>query len=792
MRVRKALGRLVLTIGALLLAIVVVAASQLLMSRPQLDARAPLRGLKAPVTVERDALGVVTIDADRRIDAYRALGFVHGQERFFEMDLMRRSGAGELSELFGARALPVDRSHRVHRFRARAHRDLALLDSSEQALLRAYSDGINQGLAALRSWPFPYLILRSKPLPWRAEDTALVVFAMYFDLQGGDNRNELARAAARRHLPPVLAAWLDPHGSEWDAALDDSQVAPRTIPGAADVDLRKFPRAIFEGKARAQRDEAPGSNNFAVGGALTGTGSALVANDMHLGLRVPNLWFRARLRFADPRAPGGRVDIAGATLPGTPAIVVGSNGHVAWGFTNSYGDWMDWVQVKWLDYSHRQYATANGAAQIQRFEERIAVHGGKPEILEVRETIWGPVMQEQDANTSLALAWTAHRLGAFNLGIGGLERAPDLETAMNVMASAGLPAQNFVGGDSAGHVGWTIAGRIPQRSAFDASVPADWSRSGSGWIGWVAPGLNPRVVDPPGERLWTANARNIGGADAALLGDGGLALGARARQIRDDLRAREKFSPRDMLAIQRDNRALFLQRWWQLLQDAAQRHPGGALQQLADASRLAPERASTDSVSYRLTRGFRQSVIANTLDMLTAPMHAANSAAPRPSPPQAEAVVWPLLDARPPHLLAPIYADWDALLERSARSTVDELAVIPGDLSQRTWGERNTSAINHPLGGLPLIGRLLNSTPEPLQGDTNMPFVQSPGFGASERFAVSPGHESEGYFHMPGGQSGHPLSPYYRAGHDDWVAGRASPFLPGAAEHTLRLEPAPR
>ncbi len=790
MRVRRAIGGIALSIGALLVAILLAAAALLLMSRPQLDSSAQLRGLEAPVSVKRDSLGVVTIDADRRMDAYRAMGFVHGQERFFEMDLMRRSAAGELSELFGARALSVDRSHRVHRFRARARRDLALLDPSGRALLRAYADGVNQGLEALRARPFPYLLLRSKPGPWRAEDTGLVVFAMYFDLQGGENEIELERAAARKHLPPAVAAWLDTRGSEWDAALDGSEFAAPALPTEQEFNLRSYPRKLFEGEARAQRDQAPGSNSFAVGGALTASGSALVANDAHLGLRVPNIWFRARLRFPDPRAPGGRVDVSGVSLPGTPSIVLGSNGHVAWSFTNSYGDWMDWVQVKWLDASHTRYATAGGPAEIRVFEERIAIHGAESETLEVRESLWGPLMQEEDAGTSLALAWTAHRPGAFNLAIGELELAPDLEAAMQAMARAGLPAQNFVGGDSAGRIGWMIAGRIPQRSAFDAGVPSDWSRPGSGWLGWIAPELAPRVVDPPDARLWTANARNVGGADGETLGDGGMVLGARARQIRDSLRARKQFSPADMLAIQRDNRALFLQRWWRLLQDAARRHPDRkALQQLAEASRIAPERASIDSVSYRLTRSFRQRVIANTLDMLTAPIHAADPAAPRGPTGQAETLVWPLLAAQPLHLLAPIYADWNALLERSASEIVDELAPKPGGMAERTWGERNTSAINHPLGGLPLIGRFLNTPAQQLAGDTHMPFVQSPTFGASERFAVAPGHEAEGYFHMPGGQSGHPLSPHYRAGHDDWVEGRASTFLPGATAYQLMLKP---
>ena len=347
--------------------------------------------------------------------------------------------------------------------------------------------------------------------------------------------------------------------------------------------------------------------------------------------------------------------------------------------------------------------------------------------------------------------------------------------------------------DAQGHIGWVVAGRIPMRAGFDAGVPADWSAPGVGWSGWLPPARNPRIVDPPDARLWTANARNVGGADAALLGDGGLTLGARGKQIRDGLRARKRLTPADMLAIQRDDRALYLRHWWDLLRTTAARHTEDpAMQELAQATAVAPDRASVDSVSYRLARHFRTRVIANVIDMLTAPIHAADPHAPRPAPAQTEAVVWPLVTQQPAHLLAPIYADWNALLERSARDVMEELKTLPDGLAKRSWGERNLSAIDHPLGSIPGLGWLLNTSAQGLPGDVNMPFVQGTTFGASERFAVSPGHESEGYFNMPGGQSGHPLSPFYRAGHEDWVAGRATPFLPGPLRYRLQLEPAQR
>ncbi|HTA64143.1 MAG TPA: penicillin acylase family protein, partial [Xanthomonadaceae bacterium] len=310
-----------------------------------LDGSVDLPGLSAPVDIQRDALGVVTIHAANETDALRALGYVHGQERFFEMDLARRSAAGELSELFGPIALELDKKHRAHRFRAHALGDLGAIAGDKLPQLQAYADGVNAGLAGLKVRPWPYLLLGMKPKPWQLADTPLVGYAMYFDLQGGDNERELAMWKIRQHVPSALWALISRDGTSWDAPLEGQPRGDATLPDAATLDLRKLPIPGAQ-KAKAFADSmSPGSNNFAVSGALTKDGRAIVADDMHLGLRAPDIWFRARLLYADPKAPDGKVDVGGFTRPGIPAVIVGSNTHVAWAFTNSYGDWMDWVKA---------------------------------------------------------------------------------------------------------------------------------------------------------------------------------------------------------------------------------------------------------------------------------------------------------------------------------------------------------------------------------------------------------------------------------------------------------------
>ncbi len=303
---------------------------------------------------------------------------------------------------------------------------------------------------------------------------------------------------------------------------------------------------------------------------------------------------------------------------------------------------------------------------------------------------------------------------------------------------------------------------------------------------------SPALIDPPNHRLWTANGRVLDGEALATVGNGGYDLGARAQQIRDLLAIQDRFDEHDLLAIQLDDRAVFLQRWWALLHDVIERSDDPPLKRLKSVSHQWGGRASASSVSYRVVREFRTQVMDTLSDALLAPANAQlgdDYLDPRLA--QLEGVAWPMLQQRPANLLPPAYDSWDALLLDAARRTESELAK-QGPLAQRTWGERNTAALCHPIArALPDIAkRWLCMPADPLPGDRDMPRVQTPNFGASERMVVSPGHEADGIVHMPGGQSGHPLSPYWGAGHEDWVHGRPTPFLPGKAQHTMTLVPA--
>ncbi|MCG6117519.1 MAG: penicillin acylase family protein [Aquimonas sp.] len=780
----------------LLLAVPLAAWMALQASVPQIEGRAALPGLGAEVRIERDSLGVATLHANSAADAARALGFLHAQENFLGMDLARRTAAGELAELLGPMALPRDRENRPHRLRARSVVALDDLNEIERSELRAYVEGANAGLAALRARPWPYLILRSRPEPWREEDSLLVGLAMFFELQDAQNRRELRLLQLRAHLPDALVDLLASPGSELDAplfgkpwpALSPEALAAALRGQAADAALQ-----LPDEEAASLESPSPGSNNFAVAGNLTADGRALVADDMHLGLRAPGFWYRVRLIYPDPRGVDGRVDASGVSLPGVPAIVVGSNGHVAWGFTNSYGDWHDWVAIDWIDAETGRYHTPEGMAEVELHRETLAVRGGESEILEVRQTRWGPILARSPDGQDLALLWTAHRRGAIDLGMGALLHAADIDQALDIAQRSGTPVQNFVGGDASGRIGWTLMGRLPQRLGDCDPLQPLRPLHGCDWApDWLDPSLAPILVDPPHGRLWTANSRVVDDAGLALIGDGGYDLGARQRQIRDALFARERFSEADLLALQLEDRAVFMQGWWERLRSVLER-PDRApeLAALEAATRERPDRASVDSVSYRAARGFRALLIDALQAQLYAPVREAlddEFAAPRT--PQFESVLQAYLQLSEETLPEgwPLPEDLQA---SAAAGLAEDWQRQGSDFSQRNWGERNTSVVCHPLAdALPEPLRAQLCMPGgPLPGDNHVPRVQGPRFGASQRMVVAPGREAEGIFHMPGGQSGHPLSPFWGAGHGDWAAGRPSAFLPGPARHVLVLQP---
>ena len=779
--------QLLLILGAVLTVAAVFAYQTVARSLPQLDGTISVAGLSDVVTIARDDVGIPTITATTRADVAFATGFAHGQDRFFQMDLSRRNSAGELAEIFGPIAIDLDKRHRFHRFRSRAKRVLQQMTATDEAILGAYTAGVNAGLQSLNTKPFEYYLLRVDPLPWRMEDSMLVASSMFLDLNDERARADVRRGIVHNAIPQEVYDWMYPEGTSWDAPMmGDARSAPE-IPDATMYDLSEKHLSVKRETQNIYPEPLlPGSNNWAVSGKLTDTGRAIVANDMHLNIRVPSVFYRARLIVP------GESDATGLTLPGTPLIVAGSNGKVAWGFTNSYGDWSDAVIVR-PGPGQNTYLTSAGPRHFEMFTETIHVKDGDAVTLTVKETIWGPVLDDESyPDADIAVSWIAHDPLAINLNQLALERVANVAQALQVANTMGIPPQNFVCGDAEGNIGWTIAGKIPLRREYDTRIPVDWSEAG-GWLGWLPPEQYPRIVNPESGRIWTANARVVDSEALKIVGIGGYDLGARARQIRDGLFARANFKPANMLQIQTDDRALFLKRWRGLLLDVLDEKAIDGNEARREYRGLIEDwfpRASVESVGYRLVRTFRLAVRARVFDMLMMPVRDQYGADVQLRiSNQFEAPLWDLLDEQPGHLLTADYTSWNDLMLAAVDQSIDNFAAsYGGDLAERSWGERNTAAIRHPLSrAVPMLSGWLDMPADQLSGDTNMPKALGPGFGASERFAVSPGDERNGYLHMPAGQSGHPMSDFYRAGHDDWVRARAIPFLPGTATHKLTL-----
>ncbi|AZQ85566.1 penicillin acylase family protein [Colwellia sp. Arc7-635] len=781
--------------------------SQIDSALPQLDGKRTLYGLSTSATVERDKQGIVTIKAKNRLDIAVATGFVHAQERFFQMDLLRRNSAGELASLFGEAAIDYDSEIRRHRFRERAMAIVAQLSSAELNLLKAYTRGVNQGLKYLKAPPFEYLLLRQEPVEWREEDTILTVLSMYIDLQYPDGERERTLGLLHSVLSPEVFAFLNPKGSIWDAAIDGTEFSESPLPkapwpSASSENMAALFKArvlasplsntkppVLAREQSAQSEEFPGSNNWAVSGQISRTGSAIVANDMHLGIRVPNTWFRASFEYND--ADDSPVKVTGATLPGTPNIIIGSNGHIAWGFTNSYGDWSDVVVLE-TNADESQYLTPDGYQDFIERKQIIAVKDKEAVNITVTDTIWGPVIGKNAQGNLLVYHWIAHDKAAVNMAITEFETTTNVAQALAIAARAGMPAQNLMVGDQQGNIGWTIMGPIPQRSTTFGAIPTSWADGKHKWLGLLPPQDYPKVINPDNSRLWTANSRVVGGEMLEKVGNGGYALGARSSQIKQNLNAKASFDEQALLDVALDDRALFLLRWQEFLlskvltDEMLVKHSSWQeVKKIISVKNLA---ASTDSVAYRLVRNFRLNTRTQVFDIFNENMtNIDHSYSFNTIRHQIEAPLWQLVNQQPENFLWRSHDSWSALFEASLEATLAQMTEST-TLAKATWGQENISTIQHPLSNaVPFIGRWLDMPAVALPGDSYMPRVQGKSFGASQRMVVSPGHEEHGIFHMPTSQSGHPWSPYYGLGHENWVNGTASSFLPGPSVYTLTL-----
>ena len=787
---------LVLGVFTLLSLAAIAVYISLRLSLPALDGNSATYHVVAPTELSRDNLGQAVINANDIFDAAYALGFAHAQDRFFQMDLQRRAASGNLSQWVGEIALDIDKKARFHQFEQRAKVVFENLPARQQDLLVRYAHGVNEGLSEFTLPPFEYLAAGVEIKQWQPTDSILVIYSMYLDLQGSQVEFDLAREALLNTFGEEVYNFIT-QPSNYQAALDASEIPlleaaaptyPAILRSPTDTmgtssnsntsqqsqakegttpEISQSPTTINTAIARAQYNatELPdiGSNNWAVTGAYTATGAGLLANDMHLGLRVPIIWYRAQLNYQES---GSDVQVTGVSLPGLPGIVVGTNGHIAWGFTNANLDNVDWVEL-------------DEGTTTKTITERIPLPDSEHEFtLQISD--FGPV-REVDGKR-YALNWVAHHPFAANLSIVNFGTAKTVEAAMKVAKRIAIPTQNLVIVDENGSASWQPGGAVMAReqATFTAISEASANTSPT-----QAENL-PQVINPDAGRIWTANARVISSEDFKTWGDGGYALGARGQQIRDRLFEKDTFSETDFYAIQLDNHARFLIPWQHLLYGLLNMKDVEFKPDLAYLNTW-KECACEDSVGYTLVKHFRQEVIQTLFGDILSKLdeQGVNS---RTLLRGIEPATWQLIYSQPDSWLPADTESFDELLvdayRRAKHKLLDKYSPVEADMETLAWGKVNALSVEHPFAKqIPLVGNLLNMEKVEGFGDTYMPAVQAPSFGASERFFVSPGHLDDAILTLPGGQNGHPLSDFFTAGFNDYATHAATPLLPSEPIH---------
>jgi len=741
--------------------------------------------IKADASLSRDAMGTASIIATSRQDAAFLTGYVHAQERFFQMDLLRRSSAGELAELFGPMAIEHDRKLRHYQLNQVARDAIKTLPAAQKQLLEMYTQGVNQGLHELSLLPPEYLLLGLKPREWEAKDSILVSLAMFLDLNDESAYKDLVRTLVRDQAAPSLAELLIVDNSSWEAPIVGHLdfMAP-AIPEASVIDLRRLSAPQVTTNIPWLTEESIGSNSWAVNGQHTLDGRALLANDMHLAISVPSIWFHLDLNINDQK-------IVGVSLPGTPLVVAGSNNKIAWGFTNSYGDWSDLIT---LNIQEGHYQTNDGWLPITTIQDEILVKGQDAELIHIDTTHWGPIIHNYNGQ-AYATRWLGITPGALNLSLMDLEQAENINQGISACNSAGIPPQNCTLADSAGNIAWTIAGQIPERKDLEYREAINWAQADNSWGPWLKSIDYPKIINPEHGYIWTANSKVVSGDDLRKIGHSGYAIGARSTHIRDELLKMQSPDEFAMFRLAYDDRGFFFNRWHEQLLVLSN---GSAEPLHSSAYELLNRwngRASSDSQAFSIIYLYRKALIEDIFlrigQWLQQESEWPLEADALLRLPNKEDIVWTISQAEPEHLLPPNTGSWQEYKLNILSDVLNQYWVADErSFAQMHWGKVNLKSTSHPMSRalpnyLSYIGLNFDMPDVEMSGSSHVPHVRRLGHGASEHLVIAPGHLEDALFNMPSGASGNPYSPYFGLGHYGWATGQSRGLLPTTAEYTL-------
>jgi penicillin amidase len=805
---------------------------------PQLDGELHVAGLTAPVTVRRDGHGVPHIEAGSEDDLFFAQGFVTAEDRLWQMDSYRRYANGELAEVLGSSLVEHDRAQRVLQIQKTAERVWGRLAPDERRRFEDYARGVNAFIAACEQsgrWPAEFRLLHYKPRPWTGADSVSVglMEVQELDMHAATKldrlyvREKLNNEELEKDLYPV-GSWRDhpPTGTETDwnepkAAPvakrpssddddDDEDDSSQARVGGLGVDFSRVSESrpgastvsgVTDDVWRALgRPECagciPGSNEWVIAGAHTASGKPLLSNDMHLPLSEPNIWYMAALK-----GPG--FDAAGVTLPGMPYIVAGHNDHVAWGFTALYADVQDLYFEK-LD-GKGNYEDNNGEWHPLAVDhETIHVRFGKDVAVDVQTTEHGPLVNSMvHEPRPIALKWNIYDPELNGIPLYAMNKAANWTEFSRALAEWSWPSQSVAYSDDQGHIAYHAIGKVPVRGGgvglSDLPLPHNTKDERSVWGYSFCAGVCPTYIpfdklpnafDPPSAFLATANARVTTDQSLFPLTDE-WADPYRNERIYKALSGRNGLKAADMLAVQTDVYSEVDQEIGHRLAYAIDQTAGTdeRLRKAADLMRSWDGKVTADSAA------------ASIVD-------------------QTRAAFWPLIlkpklgaDLKRYHWAEQNFAeeeilmhgkaawlpagfkDWNALLTEAVRQGLKN-GHAPTDLDNWKYGDWHMVDVEHPLAAfLPLLGRLAGTGMQPQSGDTTTVKQTGRAFGPSQRFTIDWSDIDGATENIVLGESGDPLSPYYRDQWKAWYEGTtfALPFTDAAVKrettHVIALMP---
>ncbi len=771
---------------------------------PQLDGRLLVSGLAEGVTVTRDSHGVPTIEAANLEDLFFAQGYVCAQDRLWQMDMMRRFGSGELSEILGRDLLKVDREQRILGLRAAAVKSLQTASPRDRSFFEAYARGVNAYIVErANKLPIEFRILHYAPSRWSAEDSVVIANEMVKDLNYHYFFDALAREKILAKLGPELTADLYVNRSWRDrppTVMREDLNQPDTNAGDSDdEDDQDSPDNSVTRNRIFSREDLPeglpvnGSNDWVVSGAHTVTGKPLLSDDMHLGHQMPNLWYEAHLH-------AGTLDVAGVTLPGMPYVIVGHNQRIAWGFTN-VGPTVTDVYIENFN-QQGAYQTPSGWVQPAHRVEVIHIKDKADVSVDVRSTRHGPIITELVAGETrpLALRWTLYDV--LHIPLFDVNAAQNWQEFRRAFSQFDAPGQNVVYADVDGNIGYQTTGKIPIRAAGDGSLPVSGADNAHEWTSYIPFEKLPSIYNPPSGIIGTANGRITPDNYPNSLSMEWEAPWRTAR-IYHVLESGRQFSSADMLTLQTDIHSeadLFAAERLVYAVDHATK-PSARAKQAADIMRSWDGRmqasAAAPTIAWNSIFELRRLLLEPKL-----------GSAPADPSKQDEGLSWKtyswqmrsvwlenILLHRPKRWLPDAFPNYDELLTAAVEAAVNG-PTVPKDLASWRWGDFNAVDIEHPvLGKIPIIRRWSGPGVQEQSGSAYTVKAVTRHHGPSERFTANLADLDQSTLNIVTGQGGNFLSPYYMDQWKAWYGGTTFPLpfsekaVDAARVHRLVLEP---